>query len=193
MDVPLAAAMVRTSRLLLAAMWPALALTVASLSAAGARDPVQDVSLRSAFVYNFVKFTEWPALPPGSPIVLCVAGDDAIASALRAIVAGRKVGGRGLEVSQPTAQSAWPSCQLLFLGETPARESSAGLAALKTLPVLTVSGAKGFAQTNGMFELYVESGRMRFAINVTTAERAGLQISSRLLELARIVRTDHAP
>ncbi len=36
-----------------------------------------------------------------------------------------------------------------------------------------------------------ESGRMRFAVNVETARRSGVRLSSRLLDLAKIVRTDH--
>ena len=42
-------------------------------------------------------------------------------------------------------------------------------------------------------ELYLEDGRMRFAINVDAAERAGLRLSSRLLGLARITRTADVP
>ena len=64
-------------------------------------------------------------------------------------------------------------------------------AAIKTLPVLTVSDGKGFSQAGGIIELYVEGGRMRFAINVDAAERSGLRLSSRLLGLAKVVRDGH--
>ncbi len=69
--------------------------------------------------------------------------------------------------------------------------SAGGLAEIKTLPVLTVSDGKGFSLAGGIIELYVEGGRMRFAINVDAAERSGLRLSSRLLGLAKIVRNGH--
>jgi hypothetical protein len=62
---------------------------------------------------------------------------------------------------------------------------------IKTLPVLSVSDGKGFSQSGGIIELYVEGGRMRFAINVDAAERSGLHLSSRLLGLAKVMRSGH--
>jgi hypothetical protein len=65
------------------------------------------------------------------------------------------------------------------------------LAGIKLLPVLTVSDGKGFAQGGGIIELYVEGGRMRFAIDVDAAQ--GLQISSRLLGLAKVIQSVRPP
>ena len=56
------------------------------------------------------------------------------------------------------------------------------------LPVLTVSDGKGFSQSGGIIELYIDDGRIRFAINVDAADHAGVHLSSRLLGLAKIVR-----
>ena len=59
---------------------------------------------------------------------------------------------------------------------------------LYMLPVLTVGDGKGFSHAGGIIELFVEGGKMRFAINMDAAERAGLHLSSRLLGLAKVVR-----
>lgn len=37
-------------------------------------------------------------------------------------------------------------------------------------------------------ELYEEDGRLRFAINIDSVERSHIKVSSRLLDLAKIVR-----
>jgi hypothetical protein len=39
-----------------------------------------------------------------------------------------------------------------------------------------------------MVELYLENDRMRFAINLKAADRAGITFSSRLLSLAKLVK-----
>ncbi|MEO8678408.1 MAG: YfiR family protein [Vicinamibacterales bacterium] len=168
----------------------AAALVLAPGIAAGSADTAaQDVAdVKAAFVYNFAKFTEWPALPPGAPIAVCVAGSNQIASTLRETIRGRNIDGHALVVSIPQDSTTWRGCHLLFITEAEAGRAAAGLAALKRLPVLTVSDSKGFATSGGIIELYLEDGKMRFAINAEAAGVAGLRISSRLLGLARIVR-----
>jgi hypothetical protein len=160
---------------------------------AGGSDVAADIAVKAAFLYNFAKFTEWPALPPSGPIVLCVVGDDAIANALVETVKGQNISGHSLEVSRPQDSSSWRSCHLLFIADAETRKSAGGLAGIKTLPVLTVSDGKDFSQAGGIIELFVESGRMRFTINMDAAEGSGLRLSSRLLGLAKVTRNGHGP
>lgn len=148
----------------------------------------QDPALKAAFIFNFVKFTEWPTLHPTAPIVACVSGDDAIAAALADTVRGQAVSGHPLVVQRIRDIPAGPTCQVLFIADTDKGRWAEHLRGLKGQPVLSVSDGAGFAQSGGIIELYVDAGRMRFAINVTAAEQAGLHLSSRLLGLARIVR-----
>lgn len=148
----------------------------------------QDPALKAAFLFNFVKFTEWPTLHPTAPIVACVSGDEAIAAALVDTVRGQTVSGRPLVVQRIRDIASGPMCQVLFIADTDKRRWAEHLRDLRTQPVLSVSDGAGFAQSGGIIELYVDAGRMRFAINVTAAEQAGLRLSSRLLGLARIVR-----
>jgi hypothetical protein len=164
---------------------------IAAGAGAGGADVGSDVAVKAAFLYNFAKFAEWPALPSGAPIVVCVLGDDRIAAALVETVRGQNISGHALEVWRPQSASTWPSCQLLFVPDAETRRSAGGLDGIKTLPVLSVSDGKGFSQSGGIIELYVEGGRMRFAINVDAAERSGLHLSSRLLGLAKVMRSGH--
>jgi hypothetical protein len=54
--------------------------------------------------------------------------------------------------------------------------------------VLTVSDLDHFAENGGMIGLVTtDDNRIRFDINQTAVERAGLKASSQLLQLARIV------
>jgi hypothetical protein len=179
---------------LLGAASIALAATfiAAPESAAGdGADLASNVAVKAAFIYNFAKFAEWPALPSGASIVVCAVGDDGIAAALVDTVRGQNIGGHALEVRRPTDRSSWRACHLLFIADAEARRSADALHEIKTLPVLTVSDGTGFSQAGGIIELYVEGGRMRFAINVDAADRSGLHLSSRLLGLAKVVRDGH--
>ena len=177
--------------MLLAALVTAAALIAAAESdgADGVPEAVPDVVVKAAFLYNFAKFTEWPSLSSGAPIAACIVGDDGVASALTEGVRGQQINGHSIDVSRSQGGGTWRICQVLFISGGETRRSTDGLSGIKTLPVLSVSDGKGFARADGIIELYVEDGRMRFAINVKAAERSGLRLSSRLLGLSKVVRT----
>ena len=56
--------------------------------------------------------------------------------------------------------------------------------------VLTVSDLPSFTRLGGTAHLFVEGERMRFAVNVESAQRGRLRLSSRLLSLAMLVKDD---
>jgi len=194
MDVPVTSVLCcRNGWLSVAIVALAATLFAASgIAANNATDAATDVTVKAAFLYNFAKFAEWPALPPESPIVACVVGGDDIAAALVETVRGQKILGHKLEVWRPQDSSTWQTCNLLFISDVETRRSGGGLVAIKKLPVLTVSDGKDFCQAAGIIELYVESGKMRFAINVDAVEQSGIHLSSRLLGLAKVIRNSHA-
>jgi hypothetical protein len=64
---------------------------------------------------------------------------------------------------------------------------------LRGQPVLTVGEHARFLDHEGMIRLFVEQTKIRFSINQRAASTAGLQISSRLLRLAREVIGNGAP
>ena len=182
----------RDRRCAVACIALAATLFAASGMAAGdGRDGASDVALTAALLYNFAKFTKWPALSPGAAIVFCVVGDNAIAAALVETVGAQKIGGHKLEVWRPQDSAAWRTCHVLFIADAETRRSAGGLGGIKTLPVLTVSDGRGFCEAAGIVELYVEDGRMHFAINVDAADQSGLRLSSRLLGLAKVIRNPH--
>ena len=158
-----------------------------AVQAGGPAQRTTDVAaVKAAFLYNFARFSEWPALADTAPIGACIIGDDAIAAAFAEIGRGHTVGGHPLVVRQPQDSTTWPTCHLLFIADAQVRKSAAALAGITTLPILTVSDAKGFAKTSGIIELYTKAGQLRFLINVNAAGRSGLRLSSKLLNLAKV-------
>jgi hypothetical protein len=147
-------------------------------------------SVRAAFLYNFAKFTTWPedALPARQRLSLCVVGDTAVADALEQAIRGRAAAGHELSVEVIKPEGDVRSCHLLYVGARESHRAVEMIAAVKGAPVLTVSEANGFAESGGVAQLIVENDRMRFAINVAAAGRARLNLSSRLLSLAAIVK-----
>ena len=144
-------------------------------------------ALKAAFLFNFAKFVEWPAdSGTSSPLTLCVLDDSAVEDALGQLVNGGPVNGR--MVTRAKGARPLRSCHLLYVGDSDSGRAAATLDELKGAPILTVGDGDAFARGAGMIGLFVEDGRMRFAINADAAQRAGLRLSSKLLNLAKIVK-----
>jgi hypothetical protein len=154
----------------------------------GAAQGVSQPALKAAFLLNFVKFAQWPGdvLPSGAPLVLCVLGDDDVATALDAVTKEHPVDSHALVVKRVSADGVRP-CHLLYISGADAKESIALVRSLNSTPALTVSDISGFAQSGGIINFIVEDGRLRFVVNTDAADRARVRPSSRLLGLAKIV------
>lgn len=152
-------------------------------------------AVQAAFVFNFAKFTEWPAqtfAAPETPFTLCVLGEESFA-ALRDTTSGKQLQGRVVQVRGEVNAESISECQILFVSAQSSVSQQALAALLPTPRVLTVGDREGFATSGGMIGLFKEEGKIKFTINLKTAERAGLKLSSQLLRLARIVNATPAP
>ena len=59
------------------------------------------------------------------------------------------------------------------------------LSVVSPLPILTVSETDRFVQAGGIINLLIEQNKVHFEINAAAAKKAGLKVSSKLLNLGR--------
>lgn len=164
----------------------AVAVGVLSPSATSRAQEVTTPALTAAYLFNFVKFTNWPAdaLPDAAPLMICVVNDQTISRALKQAVGGRVVLGHQIEVVEVDGARSLRACHVAYLAG-PRSEVQKAVETVRDAPVLTVSDIHAFRTTGGIVQLHVQQGQLRFAIVVDAARRARLQINARLLALAR--------
>lgn len=148
---------------------------------------VEIAELTAAFLYNFARFTVWPATAPNGPLTFCVADDDAVATALEAAINGRQIDARPLRLARAKPDEALQFCHVLYAAGLDTRQARQLLERLRGSSTFAVSDFNQFARLGGVADLYLEDGKLRFAINLAAGQRARLTISSTLLRLARIV------
>ena len=170
-----------------------IAAVLGTVAAATIRVKAQSVStpgLTAAFIFNFVKFTTWPAdgLSDGSPIVICVGGNQLVADALVQLTNSKTVEGHALAIRQTDLDRPLTECHVVYGASLNANRAQELVRATTGHPILTVSDLEDFAERGGVANFYIDGGRMRFAVNPDAADRASLRVSSRLLRLADIVR-----
>lgn len=165
-------------------MLAVLALVAATVLPAHAQSRLDEDGVKAAFLYNFLKFVQWPAGSQAGPLVIGVVGDDLFfEDLLHHIVKGKTVQEREVVVRQFRHDDDLALCHILFIGESEARRTPELLQRLQTAPILTVGETVHFLHEGGIARFFVEERRVRFQINPSSAERAGLQISSQLLSL----------
>jgi hypothetical protein len=150
-----------------------------------------EYQVKAAFLYNFVKFIEWPsdAFNDGSnSFVIGVIGDDPFGGALDQSVSGKSVNGRQLSVRRLQWGQDLRACHILFISSSERNRLAQIFASLRGASVLTVSDMGQFIQQGGIINFILEASRVRFEINATAAGQARLKISSKLLSLAKTVR-----
>ena len=149
--------------------------------------------IKAGFIYNFAKFVEWPSTSfsqPESPIVIGVLGTDPFGSVLDRIVADKKIGSRGFVVRRYKWSKDLKDlrdCQILFISASEKAHTDEIVEFVKWLPILTIGETPGFAERGGVIRFTLEDNRVRFEVNVDAAHKANLNISSRLLTLAKII------
>src|SRR5271168_2290238 len=145
--------------------------------------PEQDLEyqVKAAFLFNFLKFVDWPAAASDVPFVIGVLGHDPFGEVLDNTVRGKIVSGRHIEVRRYSRIGEVKDCNLLFIG----RADSGRLGVPVQPGLLTVGEASGFLKAGGIINFYLEENHVHFEIQPSVARSAGLRVSSQLLKLAR--------
>ena len=175
------------ARLLLAGLLSACLLLPGITNGQVKRSDVYAVM--AVYTYNFAKFTQWPPAStptPGSPLNLCLLGEDPFGLSLSQLE-GKTVKNHTLHIRRYPRVAVLEDCQIVFVSRSEDWRLDTILRELAQSPILTVSDIPDFARRGGMIAMQVIEQRVRFSINTAAAAQAGLQLSSKLLELAQIV------
>jgi YfiR/HmsC-like len=145
--------------------------------------------LEAAFVYNFVKYVDWPASAftnESSPYVIGVLGDDAFGNDLKNTITGKTINGRELVFKSFHSARDIDNCQVLFIGKSEKSRFKEILGILHGKSILTISSeADNFIDNGGIINFVLMPDQtIRFQINNAAAKAVGLSISSDLLNLA---------
>ena len=170
-----------------------LAVSFSSTEAQDA-DLEKAAKVKAAFLYNFIKFVEWPS--DRSPALtnkatICIAGNNPFGNALNTLKS-QLSGKLELTVIDKASQDNLPQCHVLFVGNGATDSIKELINESQTNYVLSVSESSDFADKGGVIEMKTveksiglfSSNKINLRINIRAAEHAGLKINPQLLEIA---------
>lgn len=175
----------------------ALLLSLLGLRAIAAAEArvISEYEVKAAFLHKFALFVEWPGSAfqkESDPFVIGILGQDPFGPHLAKAIAGKLVGNRPILLRTYRTVAEAKDCHLLYISPSERPNLRQIMSELGGRGVLTVGDMAGFAEQGGVIN-FVRSGQtIKFHINPDAAKRAGLTISSQVLEMAVIVR-DAAP
>ena len=167
-----------------------LVITTCVLSQDVEGQELNEYDAKAAYLFNFVKFIEWPSQSfpdDASPLIIGVVGDDRFSELIEQKINGKIANGRRLTVKRFSNFRTLTSCHMVFVRSSERERIRQTLAAAGS-GVLTVGETENFAHWGGVINFIIADGKLRLEINQTSAERAGLKISAKLLSLARVIR-----
>jgi len=169
------------------ALWAVVALLALVALQCEAREPVLESDLKAAFVFNFAVFTEWPqeVLPGGAPIILCASPAGAMLASLGALH-DKVVNGHRLALRSSAGTPR--ACHVLVLDKSDRERWAQVKRELAGAGVLTVSDDRVISADGAVIGLTIEAQRIGFDVNLTAARSARVNLSSKLLRLARSVQ-----
>ena len=153
--------------------------------------PPSESQVKAACLINFPKYVDWPVeafAGRNHPVVIAVLGETKVADELQKIIAGRSVNGRHLVLKRMASGEQCGVCHILFVSAKEQPHSSEVLAGLKEGAVLTVGESDDFLGSGGMINLARRDEKVALEVNLTAAGHARIKISSKLLNLARVVK-----
>ena len=153
---------------------------------------VSEYELKAVYLYNFLQFIQWPEasrdIAKDGSLVIGIVGDSPFGTALEALQSDVRTNGlkpiKIINYGPYRDDMNLRTCQLLFISSTEKRNFTRIIAGLRGAPVLTVAETEGFVSSGGMIGLINSKGKIRWVINRTQTDKAGLKLNSQLLNIA---------
>jgi len=157
-----------------------------------AQTPTGEAQVKAMFVYNFLKFVEWPpdtTLAARDPFIVVIIGDGATADATAHFLESKSIGERPLLVLRNRSDQSLTGARAAFVVEPDAKKLHRVLDAAAVARVLTIGEGDSFTTRGGVIGLIVEDRKVRFDVDTSAAQNAGLRVSSKLLTLTHAIRS----
>jgi hypothetical protein len=169
-------------------------LTLAILVLAGQglfnRASAQDVDYKSysLFVYNFIKYIEWPEAKNQGDFVLGVLGDSPIIHELEKLAATKKAKGRTIVIKKFSTAEEVTDCHLLYVTSSKSGLIKALREKTKSKPMLIVGEREGLAKKGASLSFVtLEDDVLKFDINKSEIELHNLKIPGTLILLGLVI------
>lgn len=152
-----------------------------------AKPSPSEYEVKALILYKLLPFISWPEAHAPSlknEVRICIVGQDPFGEHAK-ILEAQSTRSQKISVHKREDGQRLDDCHVLYVSKSKERELENFLKKVETLHVLTVSDIKNFISRGGAIGLFINAqSRIKFEVNLKTADTAGLKIDAQMLEVA---------
>lgn len=149
-------------------------------------ETLSQYNVEAEYLSNFGKFVRWPAdvFESEKNFDICILGQDPFDGTLEHLVANEQMNGKPMQRRVIAHASEGQGCAIVYVADSEAPHLEETVVALNRRGQLLVSGLPHFLEDGGTIQFLIEKRRVRFEVNLDSASKEGLILSSELLKVA---------
>lgn len=150
-----------------------------------ARSTANEAAVKAGYLFNFMKFVNWPRNAMSKQLIVCILGSNPFGSVIETLN-GRAIRDSTIRVVIDVPLEQTKYCHVVYVSKSESGRLTTSLLRLRQAPILTISDIEGFSAKGGIIELMTGlNGDITFRVSQQSAQEVGLHVSSKLLSLSR--------
>lgn len=165
-------------------------LTLLFCSALKNQCKAQDIDHKAytLFIYNFMKYFEWPENQSKGDFVISVMGDSPVYKELQTIASTKKLNGRKIIIKKCNTTEEALNSHLIFIPSSKSSMVKMFKEQAKDKPILIIGEREGLAKKGaGLSFLVTDEDELKFDINIKDIEQHQLKVAGSLIKLGNVV------
>lgn len=145
-----------------------------------------DYKSYTLFVYNFIKYIEWPKAQKGGDFIIIVLGNSPVVNELKNLAATKKAHGQNIVVKQISTLDEIGNCQLLYIASSKSSSLKDIVEKTKNNSTLLIAEREGLAKKGAAINFVTledEGDLLKFEVNKKNIESRNLKIPGALMKL----------
>jgi hypothetical protein len=167
-------------------------LLLSALPTGATAQQVQEYDIKAVFLLNLMHFVNWPATVEHGTnnFIIGIYGTDPFGPILDKAIEGERKFNSSIKIQRYSELNQLDPmvCNILFIHETKLEDWDIIQQHFSGYPVLLVADTSGFPEQGGMVNLLKTRQKIQVEINPGAVKESGLSMSSKILNLARIVQ-----
>ena len=152
-------------------------------------NPIDELSLKVAYIESFTKFIEWPQ-NTSNEFTIQIIGDIEFYNIMQERFKTHSIKNKKTSIIYSSEIDENNPPQLLIIGKT--RRVDNVISKTLNKPILTISNDESMCEKGVMINLFVHEKRLRFEVNEQAIRNSGLYVNYRLMQMAmRIIYPIH--
>ncbi len=144
----------------------------------------QAEKVQAMFVYNFIKYVEWPASSKSGNFVIGIYGNSSIYEELIKVAESKTAGSQPIVVKKIANAGEIADQHMLFIASNKSKELGDIVGIIGTKPTLIITESAGLIDKGAAINFVVIDNKQRFELKRENLSNKGLKISSELEKFA---------